>query len=106
MNLATLAERGIAIELDGDQLRVRGDLDDELVATIRAHRATLIAELRWPYQTAAEEPRCKSCLHWISSGAVFLKTGELIGECTEHQFDALELDNCKRHQVRSGDDEQ
>lgn len=99
MNLTALTERGITVELDGDQLRVRGDLDDELVATIRAHRTTLIAELRWPYQTAVEEPRCKSCLHWISTGAILPKTGELTGECTKHQFDALELDNCKLHIV-------
>ena len=96
MNLAMLAERGITVELDGDQLRVRGDLDDDVVAAIREHRDTLIAELRWPYQSAAEEPRCNSCLHSIWGDAVWPETGERMGDCALHGFDVLEFDNCKR----------
>lgn len=105
MNLANLAERNIIVTLEGDQLRVRGDIDDDVVAVIREHRAALIAELRWPYATAADEPRCNSCVHWKCTRATWPKTGERIGDCLRNGFDALELDNCKRHQSEGGDGE-
>lgn len=96
MNVATLAEKGITVELDGDQLRVRGDLDDRVIAEIKEHRDGLIAELRWPYRSAAEEPRCNSCSRWQrDAGNKCGKSGETFGKCLRHGYSTLELDNCK-----------
>jgi hypothetical protein len=57
---------------------------------------------RWPYATAAEEPRCPTCRHWWQTDAGCSVTHEAIGDCQLHHFETLERDNCKLHDPLQG----
>lgn len=58
---------------------------------------------RWPYATAADEPRCPSCRHWWPiPGEVWHPTAEAVGDCLRHNFETLERDNCKAHDRQQG----
>lgn len=57
-----------------------------------------VREIRWPYATPEEEPRCVSCRRWREiPGEVWHATGERVGDCTLHSFQTLERENCFGH---------
>lgn len=71
--LAALQAAGCKLRLDGDDLRVSGDLTSDLRAAIRQHKAALVAHLRQAAETPPPHwpprPPCRVCQgrdFWVS----------------------------------------
>jgi hypothetical protein len=93
VRVADLVDRGVHLEVRGDDLVVRGVVEPDLIEGIRRHKHRLIAELLGR--------ECCTCSHWWRSDVVN-QAGEALGDCLLLNLETAAGENCKGHDAQQG----